>query len=212
MTNSRDLYLQVAAAAADLIGSDAVAQAWEQPSALAKLSVGGLAGHLASQVFFIPQVLGEPEPAEPVIGIHEYYARVFWIGEDLDSAFNTGIRAGGERDAADGPEALTARVRQTVEELKEQLPAVPSKAVRRPNWGAWSISLDDFVTSRMLELVVHTDDLACSVDVPTPEFPAAAVEAVVDVLSRIAVRRHGAVSVLRALSRAERAPKSISAL
>jgi hypothetical protein len=35
---------------------------------------------------------------------------------------------------------------------------------------------------------------------------------VVDVLSRVAIRRHGATAVLRGLSRAERAPTSISAL
>ncbi|MDZ5443067.1 hypothetical protein U2F26_10035 [Micromonospora sp. 4G57] len=43
----------------------------------------------------------------------------------------------------------------------------------------------------------------------TPDFPA---ETVVDLLSRIALRRHGATDVLRALSRAERAPTSIAAL
>ncbi|HZE33962.1 MAG TPA: hypothetical protein VE198_21340 [Actinoallomurus sp.] len=72
--------------------------------------------------------------------------------------------------------------------------------------------MDDFVTSRLLELVVHSDDLAYSVGMPTPELPAEATETVVDLLSRIALRRHGPTNVLRALSRAERAPSSISAL
>jgi hypothetical protein len=105
-----------------------------------------------------------------------------------------------------------ARVDATVEELRVVLPAAPSRPVRRPTWGPWSISLDDFVTSRLLEVVVHCDDLAYSVGVSAPELPAQAIETVVDVLSRIAIRRHGATSVLRALSRAERAPVSISAL
>jgi hypothetical protein len=64
----------------------------------------------------------------------------------------------------------------------------------------------------MLELIVHSDDLAHSVGVPTPQFPAEAVQTVVDVLTRIALRRHGQTAVLRALSRSERAPASISAL
>jgi hypothetical protein len=68
------------------------------------------------------------------------------------------------------------------------------------------------VTSRLLEVVVHSDDLAYSVGLPTPDLPAEAVETVVDLLSRIAVRRHGATNVLRALTRADRAPASISAL
>ncbi|MCG6498806.1 maleylpyruvate isomerase N-terminal domain-containing protein [Kitasatospora sp. A2-31] len=208
----RELYLSVADAAAKLLAAPEVADNWHQPSALAKLSVQGLAGHLAGQVFFIPTVLAEPVPTEPTISIHEYYARVSWIGSDLDTPFNQAIRSGGEEEAADGPAALAARVTACVEELRDVLPTTPDRPVRRPTWGSWSIGLDDFVASRMLELAVHSDDLAHSVGLPTPEFPAPAVETVVDLLSRIALRRHGATNVLRALSRSERAPASISAL
>ncbi len=212
MTQARELYLSVADTAAELLGAPEIADRWHQPSALAKLSVQGLAGHLAGQVFFIPAVLAEAEPSEPAISIHEYYGRVSWIGSDLDTPFNQAIRSGGEEEAADGPAALAARVAACVEELRGTLPTVPHRLVRRPTWGPWSISLDDFITSRILELVVHSDDLAYSVGLPTPEFPAQAVETVVDLLSRIALRRHGATDVLRALSRTERAPASISAL
>jgi hypothetical protein len=212
MAQIRELYLTTAALAAKLLATPRVAAAWHEPSALPKLSVQGLAGHLAGQIFFIPKVLGDPVPTEEVISIHEYYARSIWIGSDVDDEFNMGIRAMGEKDAADGPAALAARVDATVRELRTVLLAAPARPVRRPTWGDWSISLDDFVTSRLLEVVVHSDDLAHSVGVPTPEPPAEAVETVVDVLSRIALRRHGATNVLRALSRAERAPASISAL
>ncbi|MEO3853567.1 maleylpyruvate isomerase N-terminal domain-containing protein [Acrocarpospora sp. B8E8] len=212
MAQIRDLYLTAAASAAELIATPQVASSWHEPSALAKLSVQGLAGHLAGQIFFIPKVLAEPAPAEEIISIHEYYARVSWIGSDLDDPFNALIRTSGEEDAKDGPAALAAQVHATVQELRTVLPAAPSRPVRRPTWGAWSISLDDFVTSRLLEVVIHSDDLAHSVGVPTPELPAEAIETVVDLLTRIALRRHGATNVLRALSRAERAPASISAL
>src|SRR4051812_8818559 len=212
MTPIRELYLTAAGAAADLLAAPEVAAAWHEPSALPKLGVRGLAGHLAAQVFFVPPMLSGPASDEQVISIHDYYARASWIGSDLDDEFNTGIRAKGEKDAADGPEALAARVAATVEELRSTLPAAPSRAVRRPGWGPFALTLDDFVTSRLLEITVHNDDLAHSVGVPAPELPAEAVETVVDLLPRIALRRHGATSVLRALSRAERAPASISAL
>jgi hypothetical protein len=55
-------------------------------------------------------------------------------------------------------------------------------------------------------------DLAASVGLPTPEFAGPAVETVIDVLSRLAVQRHGATAVVRALSRAERAPATIAAI
>ena len=212
VNQARELYLSVAEVAATLLAAPEVADGWRRPSALAELSVQGLAGHLAGQVFFIPAVLAEPVPTEPAISIQEYYARVSWIGSDLDTPFNRAIRSGGEEEAAEGPAALAARVGACVEELRGTLPAAPDRTVRRPTWGPWSISLDDFVTSRLLELVVHSDDLAHSVGLPTPEFPAPAVETVVDLLSRISLRRHGATNVLRALTRSERAPASISAL
>ncbi|KJY24336.1 hypothetical protein VR46_42545, partial [Streptomyces sp. NRRL S-444] len=122
MTQTRELYLSVADTAAKLLGAPEIALRWHQPSALAKLSVKGLAGHLAGQVFFIPAVLAEAVPFEPAISIHEYYARVSWIGSDLDTPFNQGIRSGGEEEAADGPAELAARVAGCVEELRGTLP------------------------------------------------------------------------------------------
>jgi hypothetical protein len=126
---------------------------------------------------------------------------VSWIGSDLGTPFNQLIRSGGELEAADGPAALAVRVAACVQQLRDTLPGARTRPVRRPTWGAWSISFDDFVASRMLELVIHCDDLACSVGLPVPAFPPQAVETVVDILSRIALRRHGATDVLRALSR-----------
>lgn len=212
MVQIREAYLDAGDVAAKLMAAPEVAAAWHEPSALAKMSVRSLAGHLAGQIFFAPKVLAEPVPTEPVIAVHDYYARVSWIGSDLDDPFNVLIRESGEQDAADGPHALAAQVSATVAELRTLLPAAANRPVRRPTWGPWSISLDDFLTSRLLEVVIHCDDLAYSVGVPTPEFAEQTVETVVDLLSRIALRRHGATSVLRALSRAERAPISISAL
>ncbi|MGN5382545.1 maleylpyruvate isomerase N-terminal domain-containing protein [Streptomyces lasalocidi] len=121
MTQVRELYLSVAESAGRLLAEPAVADGWHQPSALAKLSVRGLAGHLAGQVFFIPAVLAEPVPSEPAISIHEYYRRVSWIGSDIDTPFNQGIRSGGEDEAADGPAALAARVAKCVDELRGTL-------------------------------------------------------------------------------------------
>ena len=172
----------------------------------------GYAAELARRKGAIPAVLAEPVPVEESVTLHEYYARVSWIGSDLDTPFNSLIRTSGKQDAADGPAALAARVAACVQQLRDTLPTAPARPVRRPSWGSWSISFDDFVTSRILELVIHCDDLAHSVEIATPEFPSQAVETVVDILSRIALRRHGATDVLRALSRSERAPASISAL
>ncbi len=58
--------------------------------------------------------------------------------------------------------------------------------------------------------LLAADDLALSADLPTPEFPPHIFEPVLDILSRLAVARHGQLAVLRALSRAERAPATIA--
>jgi len=64
--------------------------------------------------------------------------------------------------------------------------------MRLPIWDGYSLRLDDFVVSRMMELAVHSDDLAASVGIPTPALPPVVIDIVVDLLSRLAVRRHGA--------------------
>jgi hypothetical protein len=47
----------------------------------------------------------------------------------------------------------------------------------------------------MMEVVVHSDDLAHSVNVPTPSFPPEVEEPVLSLLTQLAVRRHGFVAV-----------------
>jgi hypothetical protein len=212
LTPGRRLYLDVAQASAALLAADEVAACWEQASALAGFSVRGLAGHLAGQIFFLDFMLAQPVPDEPAIPLAEHFARVSWIGSDLETPFNRMIRTSGEQDAADGPARLAERAAQCVAKLHDTLRTTPDRPVRRETWGPWSITFDDFVASRMFELVIHCDDLAYSVGLPTPDLPAEAVEAVVDMLTRIALRRHGQTAVLRALSRSERAPASIAAL
>ena len=82
----------------------------------------------------------------------------------------------------------------------------------RPPWLTWNLSLEDYLRSRMLEIVVHSDDLAVSVALAPPEWPEEVVAPVLGVLTTLAVRKHGVAAVLRTLARAERAPGSIAAI
>lgn len=183
-----------------------------RPSTLEGYSVAGLAGHLAGQIFFIPQVLAEPAPEAKPVSILEYFARADWVGAPPDAPVHERFRRISAALAADGPQILAERAAHAVAELRESLPTAPDRTMRLPTWGDWSISLDDFVITRTMELVVHVDDLAVSAQIPTPDLPARAVDRVVDLLAELAVRRHGATPVLRALSRAERAPETIAAI
>ncbi len=78
-------------------------------------------------------------------------------------------------------------------------------------WGPWPLTLADLLITRMMEIAVHDDDLACSVGRPTPALPDEVTDTVVVLLARLAVRRHGPVTVVRAFSRAERAPATVAA-
>jgi len=77
--------------------------------------------------------------------------------------------------------------------------------------GDWGLALDDYLVTRLLELVVHMDDLAVSLGTPTPGLPAAATDTKITLLARIAAWRHGPLAVTRALARAERAHGSVAA-
>ena len=211
MTGTREDFLSAARVAAELLRKEAVAAAWTEPSALPEFSVGGLAGHLAFQILAVPRILAEPVPTEPVVSLLEHYQRVAWVDAGINDEINVRIRAGGDQEAADGPAALAARVDSVVKELTDGLLAEPNRPVRIAFWGPWSLTLDDMLIARTMELVVHSDDLAVSVGIATPEFPAGPFETVLDLLARLAVRRHGPTAVLRALSRAERAPNTIVA-
>ena len=78
-------------------------------------------------------------------------------------------------------------------------------------WQDCSLPVDDFLVCRLLEIVVHADDLATSVGLPTPAFEDEIRDPVLALLAALSARRHGQDHVLRALSRAERAQGPLSA-
>jgi Mycothiol maleylpyruvate isomerase N-terminal domain len=211
MTGKRDGYLAAASIAAGLLAEAEVARRWEQDSALPAMPVSALAGHLARQIFSLEEVLAGGARAELPISLTEHYARSAWVGAELDDEPNVVVRKGGAAEAAAGPAALATRARDTLARLAARLPAEPPGLVVLVPWGPWPLTLDDFLVTRMMEIAVHSDDLAQSVRLPTPLFPADVADAVVVLLARLAARRHGAPAVIRAFSRAERAPEHIAA-
>ncbi|RIQ23297.1 maleylpyruvate isomerase N-terminal domain-containing protein [Jiangella rhizosphaerae] len=207
----RQLYLDAASTALDLLRDPAVAAHWDEPSALEAFTVGGLAGHLAGQVLAVPEVLATPVPDEPPAALLDHYTRSTWIGAGLDAETNVAIRERGDTAAAGGPEALVVRTTDTLADLRASLSAEPAGRLVHLA-GRWSLTLDDYLTTRLLEIAVHDDDLAVSVGVETPPLPEAALRPVFDLLTTLSVRKHSAPAVLRALARAERAPRDIAAI
>ena len=207
----REVYLESATATTAFLARPAVAELWDAPSALARMRVGALAAHLAGQVTQVPPVLDAPAVHERV-SLAEHFARSTWTDGDLDSEVNTYIRRTAEQAALVGAAALVAQAEIALAELRRRLPAEPGDRVIPLPWGPWALTLDDYLTTRLLELAVHCDDLAASIGAEPPAFPPVCLDAVIGVLCEMAARRHGTAALLRALSRAERAPRTIAAL
>ncbi|MGP4015596.1 maleylpyruvate isomerase N-terminal domain-containing protein [Saccharopolyspora sp. 5N708] len=210
MTAIRDAYLEAAASVTTLLGDPAVAAAWDRPSVLKEFTVHGLAGHLATQVFYVSRAIAAEAPDGEPLSLAEVYARseAFHVG--IDAEINVRIRQGGEDAAAGGADALAGEVAAVVDQQRAALPTEPADRVisraGRP------LRLDDFLLTRMMEIAVHSDDLALSAEIATPPLPPQVIEPVLALLTQLAVGRHGQTAVLRALSRAERAPATIAAI
>jgi hypothetical protein len=203
-------FLDTAEVVSGLLHSPVLTERWERPSALAQFRVSGLAGHLARAVFNVERWVAEPPQADgtPIDAVAYFLAGV-GPAPDLDDAVPRRIREVGEQEAAGGPAALaeefdTARTRLTA--------LLPTLSLDRPvGVFAHVLPLDQCLLTRLVELVVHLDDLAVSMEVPTPPVPAEASNAVTACLTRIAVARHGFLPVIRTLSRRERATDPIAA-
>jgi hypothetical protein len=207
----RASYLAAADVAVRLLGNAAVARRWAAPSVLPGMPVSALAGHLARQVSGVERLLAAGPGAAPPISLLDHYARSAWVAAGPDDEANAGIRRDAAAEAAPGPAALAARAADTARRLSGVLAVEPPDRVVLVPWGPWPLTLDDLLVSRLMEIAVHDDDLALSVGLPTPELPGDVTGVVLTLLSRLPARRHGATAVIRALSRAERAPPTIAA-
>ncbi len=207
-----DQYLAAAEQGVELVSLPRVAEAWSSPSALAGWAVGGLAAHLLGQVFSVTSALATSAGQTEPVPLMQHYQQVPWRGAPLDEPANADIRAGGDEAAELGPHPLVQRARSDLAELAVVLASsAPDRLVQVP-WRGWALTLDDFLTTRLMEIAVHSDDLAVSVGVETPALPEDVSRVVRHLLVDLAAQRHGETTVLRALSRAERAPQTISAL
>jgi hypothetical protein len=192
-----------AAVALDLFQRRDVGEQWLRVSALPKMSVGALACHLGRQVTRAAELLPIATDVPPLECVDEHYRRAAWVtSSSPDDASND--RSTDDAEAMLGLAALADRSAEALETVRRLLVAAAAAEVVLIPWQGWSLRRDDFLLTRMLEIVVHTDDLALSVGVSTPEFPAEVFAPVRDLLVRLAVRRHGQSPIIGALSRSER--------
>lgn len=210
-----EVFPDVARIAAELVQHPEVTRRWSDESACAGMTVGGLAFHLAGQCRNAARLLSAAPHDEDPISALEHYRRAAWAHSAPDDEANVTIREAADAEAAGGPEALAAQARRDLEALPAALDPVLA-GERTPDsvlipWQGWSLTAHDLVLTRTMEALVHSDDLAASVGLPTPLFPDDAAYAVLALLSAVAADRHGQAAVLRVLSRPQRAGRSAAA-
>ena len=197
------VFPMAAAVALDLIRRDEAREQWLMPSVLPKMSVGALACHLGRQVVRAAELLPMATDVPPLECVDVHYHRAAWVmSTSPDDPSND--RSTDDAEAALGAASIADRTAGALETVRRLLVAGTARDVVLIPWQGWSLRRDDFLLTRMLEIVVHTDDLARSVAVRTPDFPAEVFAPVRDLLVRLAVKRHGQSAVISALTRSER--------
>ena len=194
----------------DLVALPAVAAAWESESALPGMTVGGLARHLVSQPECAVDFLGAaPPPQAGTVTLLDYFERVDWLHAGIDGGENTSIRDDFNEMAGTGASESLAILHRSRGELAAAI-AAAGPATYVP-WQDCSLQVDDFLVVRLLEIVVHADDLAVTMGQPTPQFDHEVLDPVLGLMAALSQRRHGQDSVVRALARSERAAGPVSA-
>ncbi|MFZ0252084.1 MAG: maleylpyruvate isomerase N-terminal domain-containing protein [Acidimicrobiales bacterium] len=194
-----------------ILGRAELVAVWSEPSAVACYSVGGMAAHAVHGVVWLQQLLTDVEP----VGLRTVTVGDFFglnrVG-DLDAeasedAFSASLRAAAEGFARTGAATVRAALTASRDQLVDLLDqAAASRAVAVIRVSGAQVPLRDYLRTRVLELVVHGDDLVCSVPgLAAPEPPADSLEICLAVCLDLARSRVGGLAVLRGFTRSERA-------
>lgn len=201
----RSTFLEAAETARPLLAHPRVGDRWESPSALAEMTIGELAGHLVRATTSVRAYLDREKPMDHVetLDAPGYYLSISGLADDIDSPLHRAIRDRASKEAEGGHVQLMARWDEAIGRLRSQLPAQPPGR-RVAALKGRAIPLDEYLVTRLVELVVHSDDLAVSIDGDFPGFATEATDAVIGCLMEMARRRHGDRAVIGALTRRER--------
>lgn len=207
----RQAFLDAGSSAVELVALPAVGANWLRPSSLDGWPVATLCGHLARGVTSVAEYLerGDAPDGDERIDAVAYFAGVAALMADSPE-LAAGIAKRGAEAAVGGQAGVVDLMERTLDRLAEACTSEPlGRAVSV--FGGFAMLLDDYLVTRMIELCAHCDDLAVSVDVETPTMPPLARELVAHTLVDVARLRFGEAEVLRALARAERSTRPISA-
>jgi len=191
--------------AVDLIATRQVGERWNDPSILEGYSVGGLAAHLGRALVTVDAYLDVAPPAvdAAVVDAPTYFALALGDHDPVDSEFHARVRERGNASAVAGQAALVVELSGVQARLAARL-LDPDRLIAV--LGGTVMALSAYLETRLVELVIHTVDLADSVGLPAPVMDATIWESVARTISETAVQRNDASAVALGLARPNRYP------
>jgi hypothetical protein len=194
----RQQFLDGGRVVVDAIRSPAVGAAWDEPSILEHQTVGSLAGHVARAGVWVVGGYLDQDPPEAATfdSAADYYATMAELLTDDDHG---AVRERSATVAATGWTAVADEAAANLDTLAARLPAEPVDRITPVAGGA--MRLDDYLATRIVEQVVHLDDLARSVGEARWTMPDSVVEVALATGVAIGARRWGREAMVRALYR-----------
>lgn len=185
---------------ATAIADQAVGQAWDRPSVLEGQLVSSVAGHVArGGVWVVADFLPAGIPAGPLdLGTPAHYVVAVVNAASPDALLAN--RDTGAAIAAVGQDELVSQLVGRLASLEEELGRTdPSRLVAVT--GGKVLRLADYLATRIVEQVVHLDDLARSVGHDPWPYPEEGRDVAIAIGLEAAELRSGKQAVLRALYR-----------
>lgn len=181
--------------------SDArIADAWNTPSTLEDQTIGSLVGHLArGSVWVVNEYLNASAPTGPVDyeSASAYFAEV---ANSLTAQDHEAIRNRGAEIAKMGHAGVINELTQRLNELSGILLNEPQERLLSVFAGR-VMRLDDYLLTRLVEQVVHLDDLARSLAVDPWSYASGAAALVIECGADIGRIRSGELAMVRTLFR-----------
>ena len=165
---------------------------WSQPG-LGRWTVRDLAGHASRAVLTVSTYLALDEPGDVTIPSAEaWYSAYASQFTDADGVFQRGVEAGAW--LGDSPSTVVAAA--LADSRAALARALPNRIV---SIGGMGIPLDEYLRTRVFELVVHTIDLSRATGLPHT-LPATAVADTAALAARAATMQGHGEEVLLALT------------
>ncbi len=179
-----------------------VAAKWEEPSALAGMTVGALSAHLVRAAGATLAYLDRTDPHQ--VPDTELLTPVSYFHAAVDSPIHEQIKTVSASESSIGHAATVDKCKEVANQMRQRFAVEPSDRLVGA-LGNRLLTLDDFCRTRLIEVLLHLDDLAVSTGEERPETDPEGPAIVIDITLGIARRLRGDWQVLYGLTRAERA-------